>query len=182
MDGETIRLIVVACGAITAGLGGALIAGAFNSQNTAATIAAAREEAEAQREHERRLEHAQWLRDRKVDVYSKFLEEAHDLHLAMVNLYLGSRKDLDETLARASVVSVMQFRVLSPGPVWLAALRVALSISTLKDALVSIKQRTAPDTAFYDKASKELLEHIMHLEKLCSTDLEIEWADDGLQP
>jgi hypothetical protein len=182
MDGETIRLIVVACGAIAAGLGGALIAGAFNSRNTLATIQAAKEEAEAQREHERKLGHAQWLRDRKVDVYSKFLEEVHDLELAAVNLYLGSRKDMNETLQRAGVLSVLHFRVLAPKPVWLAALRVALSISTLTEALVAVKQRSAPETEAFDKASKAVREHIMHLEQVCSTDLEIERADNGLQP
>lgn len=174
--------MVVACGAIAAGLGGAIIAGAFNSRNTLATIEAARETAEAQRKHDRELEHAQWLRDRKVDVYSKFLEEVHHLEFAMLNLYLGSRKDLNETLQRAGVLSVLHFRVLAPQPVWLAALRVALSISTLTDALVAVKQRRAPDTEAFEEAAKAVHENITHLEQVCSTDLEIEGADNGLQP
>ncbi|TPV48575.1 hypothetical protein FJ661_18075 [Pseudarthrobacter phenanthrenivorans] len=143
---------------------------------------AAKATAEAQREHERKLEHAQWLRDRKVDVYSKFLEEAHDLHLAVVNLYLSSRKDLNEILQRAGVFSVLDFRVLAPRYVEHAALRVALSMNTLMDALVAIKERRAPDTQAFDKASKEVLENILNLEELCSADLEIQRAGDGLRP
>jgi hypothetical protein len=72
MEGETIRLVVEACGAIIAGLAGALIAGAFNSENTQATIAAAREASDAQREHDRNLEHDRWLRNRRVEIYSNF--------------------------------------------------------------------------------------------------------------
>lgn len=182
MDQETIRLLVTAVGAVIAGLGGALIAGAFNRKNTVDTIAAAKMTADAQREHERKLEHSQWLRDRKVDVYSRFLEEVHDLHIAMANLYLSSRKDLNEILHRVGNLSVLHFRVLAPKPVWLAARRVALSLTTLSEALTAIKQRSAADTALFDKTYNEIHEQITSLEALCSADLEIEGADDGLQP
>lgn len=43
MDQETIRLLVTAVGAVTAGLGGALIAGGFNHKNTVDTITATKE-------------------------------------------------------------------------------------------------------------------------------------------
>lgn len=87
MDGETIRLIVVACGATAAGLGGALIAGAFNSQNTLSTIEAAKAQWDRDRsaQHEqwnrdRAAEHEKWLRDRKVQSYAKFLHQVQDMN------------------------------------------------------------------------------------------------------
>jgi hypothetical protein len=83
MDGETIRLVATATGAVIAGLGGAGIAGWFNRSNTMATIAAAELQASLDREQE----HAQWLRDRKVKSYAAFLSQVRDLELALSNLY-----------------------------------------------------------------------------------------------
>jgi hypothetical protein len=89
MDGETIRLIVVACGAIAAGLAGALIAGAFSSQNTQATISAAREAAEAQRANEREMEQARWVRDKKLEVYTQLLDRTHEVSDALFRVHWG---------------------------------------------------------------------------------------------
>lgn len=73
------RLVATAAGAMIAGLGGALIAGRYNRRNPASTIAAAASTVQAQREHDRELEHFQWLRDKKVEVYFRYFTELHEL-------------------------------------------------------------------------------------------------------
>ncbi|WP_026536950.1 hypothetical protein [Arthrobacter sp. 9MFCol3.1] len=174
MDGETIRLIVVACGAIVAGLLGALIAGAFNSRNTLATIEAARVAAEAQRDADREVEHERWLRDRRVEVYSKFLEEAHDLGLHVAWLGMGYSNDTSELAKKARNLSLLNLRVLAPTVVLDAAQDVMRSTTALTTELLAIKERTASSTEAYDAATKRFNEYLALLEVRISNDLGID--------
>lgn len=176
MDGETIRLIVVACGAITAGLGGALIAGAFNSQNTAATIAAAREAAEAQREADREMERDRWLRDRKVEVYSKFLDEVHELGLSVAEVQVGFSKDTGVLIKKARDLSLLNLRVLAPRLVVDAAQDVIKSIKVMMTELISIKDRSAPNTDGFRAAAEDFNKKVTLLELRISRDLGIDWS------
>lgn len=176
MDGETIRLIVVACGAITAGLGGALIAGAFNSQNAAATIAAAREAAAAQREADREMEHDRWLRDRKVEVYSRFLEEVHELQLSIAEIQVGFSKDTAAVVKKARGLSSLNLRVLAPRLVVEAAQDVIESIRVMMTSLISIKDGSAPNKDGYYAATEDFQEMVTLLELRISEDLGISWS------
>lgn len=157
-----------------AGLAGALIAGAFNSENTQATIEAARVAAETAHEADRQVEHDRWLRDRKVDVYSKFLEEAHELRLSVAELQVGYAKDTAELVKKARNLSLLHLRVLAPRLVLDAANDVMKSISTLTTELIAIKQRSAPDMKAYESAADDFREKITLLELRISSDLGID--------
>ncbi|MEV7572631.1 hypothetical protein AB0P28_05950 [Pseudarthrobacter sp. NPDC089323] len=111
MDQETIRLIVVALGAVIASLSAQLIAGAFSSQNTAATIAATREAAEAQREADRDTEHDRWLRDRKVVAYANFMSQLKEIDLLIQDTHkfpeMANDEKLSELLAKLTSDELM---------------------------------------------------------------------------
>lgn len=169
VDQETIRLIVVACGAVTAGLAGALIAGAFNSQNTLATIQAARDVAEAQQEADRDLEQSRWLRDRKVEVYAECLEKARELDLAISAVAAGIESDT----ARVATLS----RSLSAGHLHLYA------SDEVKEAVSGVRQAFPPalqglmaslkgeGKEQFEAASQELIRAIQDCEVTVREDL-----------
>lgn len=167
MDQETIRLLVVACGTIAAGLLGATIAGAYNSRNTLATIEAARVAAEA----DRAAEHDRWLRDRKVDIYSKFLEEVHELRLSVAEVKVGYSKDTGKLVQQARNLSLLHLRVLAPRLVFDAAQDVMQSISDLTTELIAVKERSAPDLRTYEAAADDFREKVTLLELTISRDL-----------
>ncbi len=87
--------MVAAVGAVIAGLGGAFIAGGFNRKNTRTSIESAAEIARMQFAHQRELEHIQWLRDRKVEVYTTFLAKVREANLLVNEYYRGYK--IDET-------------------------------------------------------------------------------------
>lgn len=174
MDGETIRLIVVALGAIIAGITGHVVAGAFNSQNTLATIEAARLAAEAKHAADRDIEHDRWLRDRKVEVYSKFLEELHELRLSIAEVQVGYIRDTDGLVKKARDLSLLQMRVLAPRLVYEAAQDASGSVRNLLDELMAIKARKAESTKSYDAAVEDFQEKVVLLELRVSNDLGID--------
>lgn len=174
MDGETIRLIVVACGAIVAGISGALIAGAFSSENTQTTIAAARDAAQAQLDAERDLEHDRWLRDRKVEVYSKFLEEVHELELSIAEVEVGFSKDTAALVQKARDLSLLNLRVLAPRLVVEAAQDVIKTIRAMMTEMISIKDRSAPNKEGYYAARNDFQDKVTLLELRISKDLGID--------
>lgn len=174
MDGETIRLMIVAFGSIAAGLGGAVIAGAYNSRNTLATIEAARTAAETRREADQDVEHDRWLRDRKIEVYSKFLEEVHELRLSLAEVQVGFHQDTNEVVKKARDLSLLHLHVLAPRLVLAAAQDVMKSIRSLMDQLISIKERTAQNTEAYDAEADDFREKVTLLELRISDDLGID--------
>ncbi|OAE01878.1 hypothetical protein [Arthrobacter sp. OY3WO11] len=174
MDGETARLIVVALGAIIAGIAGQLIAGAFNSRNTIANIEAARVAAETQREADRDVEHDRWLRDRKVEVYSKFLEEVHELELSIAEAKVGYAGDGPGLSKKARNLSLLNLRVLAPRLVVEAAQEVVQSLRNLIVELISVKDRSAPDEAAFHAATEDFRDKVTLLELRISKDLGIE--------
>ncbi|WP_284984456.1 hypothetical protein [Arthrobacter sp. efr-133-TYG-118] len=174
MDGETIRLIVVACGAIAAGLCGALIAGAFNSQNTLATIEGARVAAEAQREHEQELEQAQWLRERKVEVYTDHLAKLHELELAIAETKMDYRPSGAPPIATLSrnLSSTLSIRLFAPD-------QVQVALAELTKVVVSIMNvmqvSDAPERdALYEQATGLFNQKAGELERLIRQDLGVE--------
>jgi hypothetical protein len=174
MDGETIRLIVVALGAIAAALLAQIVAGAFNSRNTIATIEAARLAAEARREADRDVEHDRWLRDRKIEVYSKFLEEVHDLELFMADVAVGTSKDAEGLLKKTRNLPLLQMRVLAPKRVQQAAEDVTMSMTATVIELIGIKTRSSDDEEAYKNARKDFEKKLELLEQWISEDLGIE--------
>jgi hypothetical protein len=114
MDGETIRLIVVACGAIAAGLGGALIAGAFNSRNTVATIEAARVAAHEQREADSEAAQIRWLRDRKVVAYATFLAQVKEMDLLYSDMRTSPASDISRLPEIAADLTKDELMLIAP--------------------------------------------------------------------
>ncbi|MET3812437.1 hypothetical protein [Arthrobacter sp. UYEF3] len=171
MDGETIRLMVVACGAVLAGLLGALIAGAFNSQNTQATIEAARVAAETQREADREVEHDRWLRDRRLEAYVDFVNEVRDLDTYIHDLATGLSNDHAGLVQSAKQLNGLQVRLLAPADVSGAASEVMAGIQGLIRALTAKEMAGAIDDPSFNAASELLIEKIAKLERLASQDL-----------
>lgn len=136
MDGETIRTITTAGAAVLAGFGGAGIAGWFNRRNTKDSIAAAQATATAQWEQARSSEHNQWLRDRKIDVYTDYLSQVHALELAIAEYQKGYRKpdatpipDLSRNLSNLSL------RLIAPLSVQDAINEVVQTVATIMRAM-----------------------------------------------
>lgn len=176
MDGETIRLIVVACGAIIAGLGGALIAGAFNSRNTLATIEASREAAETQREADREVEHDRWLRDRKVEAYTKYLADVHELELTIAEIRVGLKKDTAAVMEKARALSLLSLRVLAPRLVNEAAGDVVTAIKNIINVMPETLASGQGAYQPYEDAVKEFNSSVTLLELRIAEDLRIEWS------
>lgn len=181
MDQETIRLIVVGLSAIAGGIIGQLIAGAFNSQNTLVTIEAAREAAGAQWEKDQELEHARWLRDKKVDAYSTFIRKIHAMALEMAEVYYRMDGDPAVSLQQTKDLQVEALRMLSPRPVTLAVedtLRAHMQLSAVAaDAVRNRKQ----DEEAYRTAQDAFNESVILLERRMSADLGIEVLPDGAE-
>ncbi|MDN4611460.1 hypothetical protein [Arthrobacter burdickii] len=181
MDGETIRLIVVACGAIIAGLGGALIAGAFNSGNTQATIEAARAAAAEQREADRELEHAQWLRDRKIDVYMAYIRKLHSVEIA-----IAAMKDGIENPGIASITAAVKelfdmsltMRILAPDNVANTAREVTQILRKIVVAAPDALQLAPEPYEPYETAVVNFRETMVLLELQVAADLGVRAVRD----
>lgn len=174
MDGETIRLIVVACGTLSAGVGGALIAGAFNSRNTLATIEGARVAAAAKREHEQELEQAQWLRERKVEVYSDHLAKLHELELAIAETKMGYRPSGAPPITELArnLSSTLSIRLFAPD-------QVQVALSELTKIVVSIMKvmqvSDVPERdALFEQATGLFNQKTGELERLIRQDLGVD--------
>lgn len=176
MDGETIRLMVVACGAIIAGLAGALIAGAFNSENTQATIAAAREAAETQREADRDMEHDRWLRDRKVELYTDYVDLAHNIRDSLGEVKVGAKTDVKPIfeMVRQLARLAHSVRVLCPRLLNQSAMEVSTSLHTITAVLGDILESKPEAKEKYRKALAELHESIGLMELRITDDLGID--------
>lgn len=167
MDGETIRLVATAAGAVTAGFGGAWLAGRYNSKNTRATIEAARVQAELNRQQE----HTQWLRNRKVKCYADLLANMRQIEQAY-----GALDDEDAgkiaKLEKIEAVSQEIF-IIAPRHIYDATIEVVKSFS-----LISRASRPNPDRrarhAEYDAARKTLSTKYTLLERLIRQDLGVE--------
>jgi hypothetical protein len=68
MDAETIRMMITAGTAIVAGLGGAGLTALINRRNTKDTLASARAQ-----------DHSTWLRNKKQEAYSDFVDVAESI-------------------------------------------------------------------------------------------------------
>jgi hypothetical protein len=167
MDGETIRLVATAAGAVIAGLGGAWMAGRYNSKNTRATIEAARVQAELDRDQE----HTRWLRDRKVRCYADFLGQARDVGLALATLH---KEDASKTrqLKEIAVISD-ELLIIAPRHIYDQAMKVMTSVSAIVHASMPNPDRTARDAA-YDAAHRGFVGEYMGLERLIRKDLGVE--------
>lgn len=174
MDGETIRLIVVACGAVLAGLSGALIAGAYNSRNTLATIEAARVAAETQREADREVEHDRWLRDRKVVVYANLLAQLQAMDLEIQTLHLRPNQiDMNKLTNMSKELGNDELMLLAPteiraaiGPAW-RELRGMIAL--LQTAQPSDEQKDQ-----FEALADDFLTHFKALQVLLRADLGVE--------
>lgn len=178
MDGETIRLIVVALGAITAGLLGALIAGAFNSRNTLATIEAARMAAESQREADRESEHSRWLRDRKVELYTDLVGAVYTVRNALGEIKVGVRKEAFSIIDMTKVVYGLSYtvRVLSPGLVNQAVRDVIATLQDTTAAMHQVLEEKPGGEAAYNKAAEDFRDAVTLMELRMTADLGIDWA------
>lgn len=74
--------------------------------------------AEMERRADRDVEHDRWLRDRKVDVYTKFLEEVHDLELSSAEIRVAFRNDTGAVVEKTRKLSLLHMRVLAPDSSW----------------------------------------------------------------
>lgn len=132
-----------------AGLAGALIAGAFNSQNTQATIDASKElwdrDRSAQHEQwnrDRAAEHEKWLRDRRVQSYANFLHQVQDLNNMLHDVHedddAADASRLPETMAELAgdelmLISPEQIKTVV-GEVMMAVRRLAFLNATVHEA------------------------------------------------
>lgn len=176
MDGETTRLFVTALLAVVAGLGGALIAGAFNSENTRTAIYAARQSAQEQREAERQSEHDRWLRDRKVDAYTKYLADVHELELIIAEIRVGLKKDTGQVLEKARALSLLSLRVLAPRLVNEAAGEVVTSIKNIIKVMPETLASGHSEYQPYETAVDDFNSNVTLLELRIAKDLGIDWS------
>ncbi|MHA7209673.1 hypothetical protein [Arthrobacter sp. MDT1-65] len=173
MDQETIRLLVAAIGAVIAGLGGAFIAGDFNRRNTKASIKAAAEQAEAARRHDEVLEHAQWLRDRKVAAYQSFISQVREIDQLVGELYAGVNiKGTFDLVLAARKVNTLDIRLLAPEDVWRAAIEAMKATQQLAQVFID-KQESDQSRVDFDAASNVVAEKLEALERLVSHDLRV---------
>lgn len=182
MDQETIRLIVVALGAVIAGIMGQLIAGAFNSQNTQASLEAAREAARAQWAKDQELEHARWLRDKKIEAYSAFVRKIHAMALNMAEVYHRMNGDPSAALQQTKDLQVETLRMLAPRIVTLAVQDTIQAYMKLSEVAVATIRTRVQDEEAYRSAQDAFTEGVILLELRMSTDLGIEVLPDGVQP
>ncbi|MCP9000354.1 hypothetical protein NFC73_11535 [Pseudarthrobacter sp. RMG13] len=172
MDGETIRLIVVALGAIIAGLSGSLIAGAYNSQNTLATIEAARLAAETELEAGREMEHDRWLRDRKIDAYTALINQFRELDQMVREHHSGIYlKGTFDIVQASRNINTLEVRLLAPVNVSAAVADVILAMQERFDIFIEDAQKEAPDSSAFDTATEKLVQKMDRLERLISEDL-----------
>jgi hypothetical protein len=178
MDGETIRLIVVACGTIVAGLAGALIAGAFNSRNTLATIEAARLAAQEQRDADIEAEHPRWLRDRKVELYTELVGAAYTVRNALGEIKVGVRKEALSLIDMTKVVFGLSYtvRVLSPGLVNQAVRDVMAALQDTTAAMHLVLEEKPEGQEAYDSAVGDFRDAVTLMELRMTADLGIDWA------
>ena len=171
MDGETIRLIVVALGAIIAGLSGSLIAGAFNSQNTQATIEAARQAAQEQREADAETEQTRWLRDRLVQSYAKFLRQVQDLNNTLHDVHeeddAADPSRLPESMATLAGDELM---LIAPKPVKAAVGEVMMAVRQLAFLNATVSDAKERKSQF-EAASDDLASKYQKLARLMREDL-----------
>jgi hypothetical protein len=178
MDGETTRLIVVALGAITAGFGGASIAGAYNSRNTLATIEAARVAAETQRDADREMEHDRWLRDRKVQLYTEYVELAHNIRDSLGEVKVGAVTDVKHILEAIRRLAQLahSVRVLCPRLLNESAMEVTRSLHTITSILGDLLESKPDAKDKYRQALDTFQEHMGLMEMRITNDLGIDWA------
>ncbi|WP_427117020.1 hypothetical protein [Pseudarthrobacter scleromae] len=170
MDGETIRLIVVALGGIVAGVSGSVITGAFSSQNTESTIAAARHAAETQREADRDMEHERWLRDRKVQCYTNFLSHLRELERIVSDFHERKRLDTKRITEMTQTLANDELMLIAPRHIYNFAGRV------VADAVAIVRTATeahsnAEQSPAYRGAVDDFIARYSAFERLIRADL-----------
>lgn len=178
MDGETIRLIVVALGAVIAALLAQIVAGAFNSQNTLATIEAARVAVEAQREADRDMEHGRWLRDRKVELYTGYVDLAHNIRDSLGEVKVGAKTDVKPIfeMVRQLAQLAHSVRVLCPRLLNQSAMEVTTSLRAITAVLGDTLESKPEAQEKYSQALAEFHESMGLMELRITDDLGIDWA------
>lgn len=171
MDGETIRLIVVALGAIAAALSAQIIAGAYNSRNTIATIEAARLAAEAQREADRDVEHGRWLRDRKLVAYTTLMSQMQEIDLLIQDTHkFPETADTSRITELASKLASDELMLLVPKKVKSAITSLFPSVRAMIAATADFPEGDER-VAAYEKAADEFAARYVKLTALIREDL-----------
>ena len=170
MDGETIRLIVVALGGIVAGVSGSVITGAFSSQNTESTIAAARHAAETQREAYRDMEHERWLRDRKVQCYTNFLSHLRALDMLVSDFHDRKQLDVERVTAMTHTLANDELMLIAPRHIYnFAGLVLADAVAIVRAATAA--HIDAEQSSAYRGAVDDFIAKYSALERLIRQDL-----------
>lgn len=172
MDGETIRLLATAAGVVLAGLGGALIAGWFNAINTRASIRAAALESSRQRD----LEQAQWLRGRKVDVYTAFLDEARKLEIALVDANSAVVVEQKTIIALYKSLPIVPVQLVAPDQVNGRVTDLMECVDLAIGALVKKLQTSMKKSDTYDAAINKVKTSLGLVKRDMAEDLGIHWS------
>jgi hypothetical protein len=169
MDGETVRLVATAAGAVIAGLGGAGIAGWFNSKNTKATIEAAKVQAGLVREQE----HAQWLRDRKVRCYADFLAHMREIDTFVSNFHGNKPSDVEPVLTVIRTLGADELMLVAPRHIYTCAVTVMANATAV--VRTAIEAHLDSERAnIYSSAVSEFISKYGTLERLIRQDLGVE--------
>lgn len=178
MDQETIRILISGLLTASAGLGGALAAVWFNRKSTKETIRATVETAEAARKHEKSLEHARWLRDRKLAAYTAFVRHIGMMTDELDKAQRGGYPDPELLTAAGGAAFDNEILLLAPSPISQKVLRVTTAAETAR--------RTAGNThteqglAKYNEAKATMTKSFTEVRLLMRADLQNDFGLDGM--
>ncbi|UKA60029.1 hypothetical protein [Arthrobacter sp. FW306-2-2C-D06B] len=146
IDGETVRLVATASGAVIAGLGGALIGGLFTRRTTRMTLEASNLSDAARWRREQQLEHDQWHRNRKQSAYENFLLEVENCRPFMMARELQTgMPDMSKLLAAKTQLKLI------------GAIPVRRTANTLMNNLTQLA--SAPSTGVSTEKHKLLVKY-----------------------
>ncbi len=124
------------------------------------------------------MEHERWLRDRKVELYTEYVELAHNVRDSLGEVKVGVQTDVKpifEMIRRLAKLA-HSVRVLCPRLLNQSAMEVTKSLHAITAVLGDILEAKPEAQKKYSEALDDFQEHMALMELRITQDLGIDWA------